>query len=138
MAKAKYGNTVKLHYTASLGDGTVLSSTLGREPLQFTIGADHVIRDFEDAVIGMNEGEAKSAKIPGERMFGPCCMNNLVEMDRSRLEDCSLRIGRRIRIPGRRFSVKIVDVSNSKVILDTNHPLSGKNLFFYILLLAVV
>lgn len=138
MAKAKYGNTVKIHYTASLGDGTVLSTTLKGEPLQFTIGADHVIQDFEDAVIGMNEGEAKNTAIPGERMFGPYRTNNLIEMDRSRLLDCSLRIGRRIRIPGRRFSVKVVDVSKSKVILDTNHPLSDKNLFFDILLLAIM
>jgi FKBP-type peptidyl-prolyl cis-trans isomerase 2 len=54
------------------------------------------------------------------------------------LQDCSLRIGRRIRIPGRRFSVKVADVSKSKVILDTNHPLSDKNLFFDILLLAIL
>jgi peptidylprolyl isomerase len=138
MAKAKYGNTVKLHYTASLGDGTVLSTTLGGEPLQFTLGADHVIRDLEDAVVGMDEGEAKNTKIPGERMFGPYRMNNLIEMDRSRLPHCSLRIGRRIRIPGHRFSVKVVDVSKSKVVLDTNHPLSDKNLCFYILLLAIL
>ena len=138
MAKARRGNTVKIHYTASLGDGTVLSSTVGHEPLKFTIGADHVIQDFEDAVIGMKEGEAKNTKIAGERMFGPYSTNNLIEMERSRLTDCSLRIGRRIRIPGRRFSVKVVDVSRSRVILDTNHPLSDKNLFFCILLLAIL
>jgi peptidylprolyl isomerase len=138
MAKAKYGNTVKIHYTASLGDGTVLSTTLGGEPLQFSIGADQVIQDFEDAVIGMNEGETKKTAIPGERMFGPYRKNNLIKMDRSRLPDCSLRIGRRIRIPGRRFSVKVADVSKSKVILDTNHPLSDKNLFFDILLLSIL
>jgi FKBP-type peptidyl-prolyl cis-trans isomerase 2 len=137
MAKAKYGSTVKLHYTASLGDGTVLSTTVGGKPLQFTIGADHVIRDFEDAVVGMNEGEAKNTKIPGERMFGPYRVNNLIEIDRNRLRGCSLRIGRRIRIPGHRFSVKVIDVSKSKVILDANHPLSDRNLFFYILLLAI-
>jgi peptidylprolyl isomerase len=137
MAKAKYGNTVKLHYTASLGDGTVLSTTLGGEPLQFTIGTDHVIRDFEDAIIGMNEGEAKNTTIAGERMFGPYRMNNLIEIDRCHLPDCSLRIGRRIRVPGHRFSVKVVDVSKAKVTLDTNHPLSDKHLCFYILLLAV-
>jgi peptidylprolyl isomerase len=138
MAKAKYGNTVKLHYTASLWDGTVLSTTLGGEPLQFTLGADHVIHDFEDAVVGMNEGEAKNTEIPGERMFGPYRMNSLIEIDRSRLPNCSLRIGRRIRIPGHRFSVKVVDASRSKVVLDTNHPLSDKNLCFYILLLAIL
>jgi peptidylprolyl isomerase len=138
MAKAKHGNTVKIHYTASLGDGTVLSTTSGGEPLQFTIGTDHVIRDVEDVIIGMNEGEAKNTAISGERMFGPYHSNSLIEIERSQLPACSLRIGRRIRIPGRRFSVKVVDVSKSKVTLDTNHPLSDKNLFLNILLLAIL
>jgi peptidylprolyl isomerase len=138
MAEATYGNTVKIHYTASLGDGTVLSTTLGGEPLQFTIGADYVIRDFEEAVIGMKEGDAKNTAIPGERMFGPYRSNNLIEIDRSQLQDRSLKVGRRIRIPGRRVSVKVVNVSRSKVILDANHPLSDKKLFFDILLVAIL
>ncbi|MEW5800898.1 MAG: FKBP-type peptidyl-prolyl cis-trans isomerase, partial [bacterium] len=36
--KAKEGDTVKVHYTARLEDGTVFDSSVMRDPLEFTIG----------------------------------------------------------------------------------------------------
>jgi len=138
MAQAKHGHKVRVHYTAKLNDGTVLSSTYKREPLEFTIGEEHVMRDFEKAIVGMNVGEAKNIAISGERMFGPNNENSLIEVDRKNLADYSLKIGRRVKIPGKRFTVKVVNISEAKVMVDTNHPLCGKELFFDIYLLAIL
>jgi peptidylprolyl isomerase len=138
MTKAKYGNKVKVHYSAKLDDGTLLASTFKDEPLQFTLGAGHVLKDIEQTVIGMNVGEAKATTISGEKMFGPYRTNNIVEVERSKLTNFTLQIGRRIKIPGQRFSLKVLDISESKVLLDANHPLSEKDLFFDIQLLAVL
>ena len=137
MTKAKYGNKVKVHYSAKLGDGTVLASTSKDRPLEFTLGEGHVIKDIEQTVVGMNVGEDKSTIISGEKMFGPCRADNIIEVERSKLTDYSLQIGRRIKIPGQRFSLKVIDISESKVVLDANHPLSERELFFSIHLLAV-
>ena len=137
MTKAKYGNKVKVHYSAKLGDGTVLASTSKDRPLEFTLGEGHVIKDIEQTVVGMNVGEDKATIISGEKMFGPCRADNIIEVERSKLTDYSLQIGRRIKIPGQRFSLKVLDISESKVVLDANHPLSERELFFYIHLLAV-
>ncbi|HDI00072.1 MAG TPA: FKBP-type peptidyl-prolyl cis-trans isomerase, partial [Firmicutes bacterium] len=38
MTQAKKGDTVRVHYTGMLEDGTVFDTSLGREPLEFTIG----------------------------------------------------------------------------------------------------
>jgi peptidylprolyl isomerase len=138
MIQAKYGNKVKVHYSAKLRDGTLLTSTFKDKPLEFTIGAGHVIEDIEQTVVGMNVGEAKVTTIPGEKMFGPYRTNNIIEVERKKLSNYSLQIGKRIKIPGQRFSLKVVDISESKVILDANHPLSEKELFFDIQLLAVL
>jgi peptidylprolyl isomerase len=138
MIRAKYGNKVKVHYSAKLSDGTLLTSTFKDKPLEFTIGAGHVIEDIEQTVVGMNVGEAKVTTIPGEKMFGPYRTNNIIEVERKKLPNYSLQIGKRIKIPGQRFSLKVVDISESKVILDANHPLSEKELFFDIQLLAVL
>ena len=137
MTKAKYGNKVKVHYSAKLGDGTVLASTSKDRPLEFTLGEGHVIKDIEQTVVGMNVGEDKATTISGEKMFGPCRADNIIEVERSKLTDYSLQIGRRIKIPGQRFSLKVIDISESKVVLDANHPLSERELFFSIHLLAV-
>ena len=71
MVQAKQGDTVNIHYTGKLEDGTVFDSSVGCEPLQFTIGVSEVIPDFEQAVVGMNPGESKTVKIPHQRANGP-------------------------------------------------------------------
>ena len=57
MTQAKTGDTVKVHYTGKLDDGTIFDTSADREPLEFTIGNGQLIPDFEQAVIGMNPDE---------------------------------------------------------------------------------
>jgi len=138
MSKANYGDTVIVHYTAKLGDGTVLTTTANDQPLKFTLGAGHVLEDVEKTVVGMNPGEAKSATVPGERLFGPYRKESIIEIDRVSVDTPKLEIGKRIKVPGQRFSVKILDFSDSKVMVDANHPLSHRNLIFSIELVGIV
>jgi peptidylprolyl isomerase len=72
MSEAKQGDTVKVHYTGTLGDGTIFDSSNDREPLQFTLGKGQLIKGFEDAVIGMSVGETKSVSIPSDEAYGSC------------------------------------------------------------------
>ncbi len=46
MAKAKKGDTVKVHYTGKFDNGEVFDSSLGRVPLKFILGTDQVIQCF--------------------------------------------------------------------------------------------
>ncbi|MBD0320101.1 MAG: FKBP-type peptidyl-prolyl cis-trans isomerase, partial [Gemmatimonadetes bacterium] len=60
MTQAQRGDTVRVHYTGRLEDGTVFDSSLDREPLEFALGSGQVIAGFDDAVEGMSPGETKS------------------------------------------------------------------------------
>ena len=42
MAQAQTGNTVRIHYTGKLEDGTVFQSSDGGDPLEFELGKQHV------------------------------------------------------------------------------------------------
>jgi len=64
MVQAKEGDTVKVHYTGKLEDGTVFDSSMDRDPLEFTIGSGQIIPGFERAVVGMEPGEKKTAIDP--------------------------------------------------------------------------
>ena len=66
MAQAKQGDTVRVHYTGKLDDGTVFDTSSERSPLEFTIGEGEIIPGFEQAVIGMKPGETKTVRIPPE------------------------------------------------------------------------
>ena len=48
MSEAKRGDTVKVHYTGTLEDGTQFDSSRGGEPLEFTLGAGSLIPGFEN------------------------------------------------------------------------------------------
>jgi peptidylprolyl isomerase len=70
MAEAKSGDTVRVHYTGTLGDGKVFDSSQGRDPLELTLGAGQVIPGFDEAVTGMQPGEEKSVTIPVDEAYG--------------------------------------------------------------------
>ena len=70
MAGTKHGDTVKVHYTGRLGNGTEFDSSIGGEPLQFTLGEGQVIPGFEQAVIGMQPGASKTVVIPADQAYG--------------------------------------------------------------------
>ena len=82
MAQAREGDTVRVHYTGRLEDGTVFDSSENRDPLEFTIGDGEVIPGFERAVAGMEPGEVKTATIQPEDSYGPRLDDMTITIDR--------------------------------------------------------
>jgi len=142
MKKVKRGDTVRVQYTRSLADGTVLDSSEDLAPLQFEIGGQQVVAGLETAVIGMTPGESKSTTISPEEGFGPYQEQKVRTVDRRQLPaDMEIAAGQQfemVRPDGQKTSVIIKDVSDSRVTLDANHPLAGMNLFFDINLLSIL
>ena len=52
-AEAKKGNTVEVHYTGWLTDGTQFDSSAGGAPFSFRLGAGEVIEGWDRGVAGM-------------------------------------------------------------------------------------
>lgn len=141
MAQAKTGDIVKVHYTGKLDDGTVFDTSADREPLQFKIGEGQLIADFEQAVVGMNPGESKTIQIPSENAYGPRHEEMVLEVDRGEFPDgLEPQVDQKLQVQqqdGRSFAVTVTAVSETRVTLDANHPLAGKNLTFDIQLTAI-
>jgi FKBP-type peptidyl-prolyl cis-trans isomerase 2 len=130
---ATHGDTVKVHYTGKLDDGTVFDSSVGREPLEFTIGAQSVIRGFEAAVEGMAVGSATTVVIGPEDAYGPRVDDKITTIERSQLpDDPDPEIGMvlQAQAPEGMVLFTITEVSDETVTLDANHPLAGKQLTF--------
>ena len=70
MTAASTGNTVHIHYTGTLDDGTEFDSSRGRDPLTFTLGEGQVIAGFDAAVQGMSPGDTKTVNIPAAEAYG--------------------------------------------------------------------
>lgn len=142
MAKAKRGDTVKIHYTGILSDGRVFESSLNRQPLQFTIGQCQVIVGLEQAVVGMSPGEFKTVEIPALRAYGPHLQEAVRQVDRCDLPaDVEPKVGQQLQgqhQDGRILMATVTDVSETTVTLDGNHPLAGEDLIFDILVLEII
>ncbi|MGE5571298.1 MAG: FKBP-type peptidyl-prolyl cis-trans isomerase [Rhodospirillales bacterium] len=142
MEKAKRGDTVRVHYTGSLEDGTIFDSSRGGEPLEFTIGAGEIIPGFEEAVIGMTPGESRRKLVAARDAYGPARPDRTVQVDREMIPgELQLFVGQELEIEdqqGRVTSVVVRELTDKTVTLDGNHPLAGKDLQFQIELIEIV
>jgi FKBP-type peptidyl-prolyl cis-trans isomerase 2 len=140
MTQAQNGNRVKVHYTGKLDDGSVFDSSEGREPLEFTVGEGQVIPGFEQGVVGMEPGDSKTLNIPSDEAYGPHRPEGVFEIERSEIPpSIPLEEGMRLQANqgGRTVELMVVEIDESKVTLDGNHPLAGRDLTFDIQLVEV-
>jgi len=131
---AKQGDTVKVHYTGKLEDGTVFDSSKDRDPLEFTIGSGSIIPGFENGVIGMSVGESKTVEIAPDDGYGQRRDDLTVTVEKERLpENINVEVGQALRMErenGRTIDVVVSEIKEDEVTLDANHPLAGKKLIF--------
>ena len=141
MAQVKQGDTITVNYTGKLQDGTIFDSSIGRHPLQFTVGKGQLIAGFEKAVLGMAAGDKKTVVIPVAEAYGSRQDSAIVEVARKNLPpDLNAQIGQRLELTQADDStvlVTVTGVSETSLTLDANHPLAGKDLTFEIELLSI-
>lgn len=141
MSQAKTGDTVAVHYTGKLDDGTVFDSSEGGQPLEFAIGSGNVIPGFEQAVIGMSPGDSKTATIPSDEAYGPYYEERVLVVERQQIpSDLPVDVGSQLQIQqqgGMVIPVVVTDVTEGEVTLDANHPLAGEDLTFEIRLVSI-
>jgi peptidylprolyl isomerase len=142
MTQVKSGDTIAVEYTGKLDDGTVFDSSVGKEPLQFTIGTGSVIPGFEEAVIGMDTGASKTVTIAAKEAYGEHNPDLVMVFERERIPpELSVEVGQQLQLQqdnGNAVPVVVTDLSASEVTLDANHPLAGEDLTFDIQLVEII
>ena len=143
MAQVQVGDTVRVHYTGMLEDGTLIGASMDAGLLEFTVGQGIVIPGFERAVIGMRPGTFKIEKVPFELAFGPYRENLTAEVDRQKLieDGITTYVGLELEVrnsSGMVVPILVTEICDDRVRLDANHPLAGQNLIFEIELVEIV
>ncbi len=142
MTQAKSGDTVRIHYTGTLDDGTQFDSSAGREPLEFALGGGQVIPGFDSAVDGMAVGENKTVTIAPEQAYGPRHEQLVQQVSRDALpDDMEPAVGMHLQSQspdGQVMNLVVTEVADDSITVDANHPLSGQALTFDIELVEIV
>ncbi|MBS3060825.1 MAG: peptidylprolyl isomerase [DPANN group archaeon] len=131
---AQNGDTVKVHYTGRLKDGTVFDSSEGRDPLQVTLGSSMVIPGFNDGILNMKIGEKKTVEIPVDQAYGPVDPMRFMNVEPAELPGAE--VGRMIQANNGMIGV-ITEVYPDRIVVDFNHQLAGKDLIFEIELVEI-
>lgn len=142
MLMAKSGDTVRVHYTGTLDDGTVFDSSDGRDPLEFVLGSGMVIPGFDNAITGMFVGTKKKHKIECADAYGDRDPQRVVLVPKEQLPpDSNFQPGDAVGLQdpeGHQMMAMVASTNEEGVILDMNHPLAGQDLTFELELMEIV
>jgi len=133
MTQVKENNTVKVNYTGKL-TGQVFDSSEGREPIEVTLGQGQLIPGFEKGLIDMKLNEKKTISIPKEEAYGDVRDELKQEVAKTDLpQDMTPEVGMGLvsKTPdGQEMNLRVVEVKDTSIVVDANHPLAGKDLVF--------
>lgn len=132
--KVESGNFVQVHYTGTFDDNTVFDSSDGKDPLEVLAGTGMLIKGFDEALIGMVDGEKKEITIEAKDAYGEPNDMLIQNVPRAELsDDMTPEVGMVLGVKapnGQVFPATIKEVTEEEIVLDANHPLAGKTLHF--------
>ena len=141
MTQVKSGDTVRIHYTGTLADGSTFDSSEGRDPLEFTVGSGQIIPGLDKELPGMTVGDSKSVTIPADEAYGQTNEDAIHRVPRDVIpENIEVAVGTRLQMQtqaGQQVAVTVIEVTEAEVALDANHPLAGQDLTFDFELVAI-
>jgi peptidylprolyl isomerase len=137
---ANSGDIVTVHFTGKTADGKVFETTEGGKPRQVHIGANLILPAFEQALIGMKQGEKKTFSVKSEQAYGPRIEDETmiqVNYKSNQAHALNYRVGQKleanIEYPDghkAKREVIVIAVDEKTFTVDANHPLAGKDLSF--------
>jgi len=141
MSHVKENDTVKVHYTGKLADGTIFDSSLQREPLEITLGQGMLIPGFEKGLIDMKVNEKKTVTILKEEAYGDIQKELFQMVPKEHLpEEIQPEVGMGLmskNADGTERQLLITEVHEDSIVVDANHPLAGKDLIFELELVEI-
>jgi FKBP-type peptidyl-prolyl cis-trans isomerase SlyD len=139
-AAAANGKQVSLEYTLTLEDKSTIDSNVGKDPLVVVLGDHQIIPGLEKQLVGMKTGENKHIEVAPEEGYGPVDPERRQEVEKAKVPEEARKIGAKLtgKTPdGKMVFAQVSEVKDNTVVLDLNHPLAGKKLFFDVKLLKV-
>ncbi len=135
------GMFVQIHYTLRDNRGNLLESTDGEDPQSFVWGLGAVVPGLEMALEGSAAGEVVNVTVAPEDAYGLRDDTDVFDVELSEFPDPSkVVIGQEFSADGddgTTLTMRVVEVHETHVTVDANHPLAGETLNFQVRVVEV-
>ena len=121
------------------GELELMERATAEQPLSFIYGVGMMLPKFEENIFGLATGDKFDFTIENEDAYGPYEDENVLDLDRSifeidgKLDEEVVFEGNVVPLmdnEGHRINAQVVEVTDTHVKVDLNHPLAGENLHF--------
>jgi FKBP-type peptidyl-prolyl cis-trans isomerase 2 len=129
------GMKVTLEYTLTLPDKSVADSNVGKEPFSYQHGAHVIVPGLEKALTGLKAGDRKRVVVPPDEAYGAYDNSHRITVLKANVPS-EVKVDSVLQDKAGR-AVRVVEITSDSVILDTNHPLAGKELTFDVKIIKV-
>lgn len=134
------GKHVSLEYTLKLNEKDVVESNVGGEPMTYLHGAEEIVPGLEKALEGMSVGEKKHVAVKPADAYGEVDQKAIQEVKKSLVPEHAWKVGAELEAKGpegESLFPHVTEVKADSVVLDFNHPLAGKTLYFDVKILEI-
>lgn len=138
---------VTLHYRIRLADNSeVIVSTFEDKPATLQMGQGQLAEGLEQCIVGMSVGERRVFEVEPAQGYGeknPDLFRPVTKalLNKHAEADTSFEPGDFVHFPapdGGQFAGTVVEVRDSDILFDFNHPLSGRRLKFEVQIIGVM
>lgn len=134
------GKQVSLEYTLKLNDKDVVESNVGGEPMTYVHGREEIVPGLEKALEGMSVGDKKHIAVKPADAYGEVDQKAIQEVKKSLVPEHAWKVGAELEArgpEGQSLFPHVTEVKADSVVLDFNHPLAGKTLYFDVKILDI-
>jgi FKBP-type peptidyl-prolyl cis-trans isomerase 2 len=135
------GDTIQVYYTGTLANGMIFDSNVGRQPFNFTVGANQVIPGFDRGVIGMTLNQNRTITIPANEAYGQANPALIVQVPLSQFGNQTVKNGTIITESsssgGQTREGIATAVNSTMVTVNFNSPLAGQTLVFSVKVVGI-
>lgn len=138
--KIEKNKMVAFNYTLKDEKGKQLDTSFGADPLQYYHGHGFLIAGLEKELEGKEEGQKFSCTIKAKDGYGEYDPRLVASVPRDRFDtDQEIEVGMDFQVdtPAGPTFVKVKEVQKDTIVVDANHDLAGKDLFFDIEIVSV-
>lgn len=127
-------SVVGIHYTLRGEDSQVIDTSDGLPAFIYLHGHSQIVPGLERSITGRSVGDKFKVEVSPEDGYGTHSDEMAMTFKRSQFpEGAAFEVGNEFELVGENEEVlaaRIVGLEGDQVMLDANHPLAGKKLFF--------